>query len=436
MAHITLPEMPKGKEFEEEVSALFQSAGFFIERNIKEKDVEEVLELDLIATNYWLSPPDIKLIEVKSGDWGFPDIFKVKGWMEYLNISNGLFIVKEEKPKFDFYQRKIAHLNIDLRKIRESQIEEGLQDIFVAKPNKIDIVNWRFSYWIERNLLALLKHKKKSQKDQERFRVMEDYYEKINSDLFFTEIISARLHELYSTFQRYPRISAKCGNEMLGNPFDAEYDLLPRDIYADTYYSCALNDIQISTFIEHKSRLAVLKNAVDYKLYREAGMKNKTEWILKIMGQEIDMGGNLPASFLTGLETVSRHPFFFLYPIFWQWFMFLFGGFILKDYEEQEYKMLSEKTNIPIDEIPNALSVYDILFPRDGGWFMDLLATSNVNVRLLRMFPVPFMGVGANYRRMLYTDTAKYEELKLTGAYTHKEIVKWNNLAVEVLSRE
>ena len=108
MASISLPDLPKKTEFEEYVSAFFQSGGYYIERNIIERDVEEVLELDIITTNYNSSPPEIKLIEVKSGGWGFPDIFKIRGWMDYLNISEGALIVNEGKRDIDFY-KKLRH---------------------------------------------------------------------------------------------------------------------------------------------------------------------------------------------------------------------------------------------------------------------------------------------------------------------------------------
>lgn len=69
--------MPKGKEFEEYTSACLQSGGFYIERNIIERDIEEVLELDIITTCYNYDVPELSIVEVKSGHWGFPDIFKI-----------------------------------------------------------------------------------------------------------------------------------------------------------------------------------------------------------------------------------------------------------------------------------------------------------------------------------------------------------------------
>jgi hypothetical protein len=119
------------------------------------------------------------------------------------------------------------------------------------------------------------------------------------------------------------------------------------------------------------------------------------------------------------------------YTIFWQWFLWVFGGFILKDYEDQEYEILSQKTGIEVSEIPNALNSLQILFPRKNGWFLDLAPHSNI--RLLKMFSVPFMGIGANYRKWIYTKNQDFEKLKLNGANTLKDLIKWNDLLIEVL---
>ena len=79
MAELT--DMPKGKELEEFVAAHFQCAGYYVEKNITEQHVHQVLELDVVATKYVDATPEKMLVEVKSGNWGFPDLFKVCGWM-------------------------------------------------------------------------------------------------------------------------------------------------------------------------------------------------------------------------------------------------------------------------------------------------------------------------------------------------------------------
>jgi hypothetical protein len=406
MASISLPKLPRGKAFEEFVSAFFQCDGYYIERNIIERKVEEVLELDIITTNYDVSPPDISLLEAKSGEWGFPDLFKVRGWMDYLGIAKGIFIASKERRSIEFYAQIAQALNIHLIVIPDlSQYPTALAE-FLRNDNidRSDIVTWRYSYWIERSLMRQLNRRKKTLQDKKCFKALESYYFQVNSGIFFTENIIRRLTQLYSTFQKFPRISAKCANELIGNPFDEEYDAVPEPIFNDTYYKCSYNDIQISTFIEHRARLAILKSAIDFKLYKEADVKARVEATSKVGGVKFDLLHLVPTGFRQGLETISGHRHCHRYPVFWQWFMWVFGSFILKDYEEEEYAILSERTGIPIEEIPDALKSYQILFPREDGWFVDLSPNSRIT--------------------------------KLGGIHTLHDLMRWNNLAVTVLEKE
>ena len=93
-----LPKTPTGKELEDFVAALFQTSEFFVEKNIQE---EKVLELDAVVTVYDGGKPEPFLVEVKSGDWGYRDIFKVLGWMTYLGLPRGVFVVRDpDLPAF------------------------------------------------------------------------------------------------------------------------------------------------------------------------------------------------------------------------------------------------------------------------------------------------------------------------------------------------
>jgi hypothetical protein len=432
MPPVTLPDFPKGKEFEEFVSAHFQSGGLYIERNIIERNAEEVLELDIITTDYDKNPPEIKLHEIKSGYWGFPDIFKLNGWINYLKIRNALLVVNSQKDNIAFINEKANSLSIDIVIIEN--LEETASILYDYYPggeiNPLDVAIWRFSYWVERNLLRYLKNQKKSQREKRSYPILDQYYHEVNSSIFFTENIIERVGKLYNEFREHPHISAQCANESIGGSYDDECRIIPAKVFSETYYACTLTDIQISTFIEHRARLALLKSAVDYKLYEIAGIKEKTESYINILGFKISKLDFLPVSFVRGLEQISKHKYFHRYPVFWQWFLWFFGGFILLDYEEQEYNFLSQKTGIPVDEIPNAFSAYDLLFPIDIGWFLELPRS---NIRSIRLFSVPFMGVGANLRRFLYTEKASYMDLKLTREHTFDNLIKWNNLTAKLL---
>lgn len=434
MPSVRLPALPKGKELEEYISAFFQSAPYYIERNIIERDIEEVLELDIIVTDYQLSPPDIKLVEVKSGSCGFPDIFKLRGWLDYLNLSHAILITTKQFNNLAFFEKKAKALDIDFLAIPSLKAVAAALSDFITAENipPVDISTWRFSYWVERNLLKRLNKKKKAHPTQKRYKALEHYYFEVNSEIFFTQYIIEKIDKLYSAFQQYPRISAKCGHEIVGSSFDLEYEALPTQVFEDTYYKCKYNDIQISTFVEHRARLAILKNAIDYKLCEKAGLKGGTGSRSKIVGQERSLMDLLPYSFQQGLESISEHQYYHRYPIFWQWFMWLFGGMILKDYKEKEYEILSLKTGIPAGEIPNAFQAYQVLFPLEGGWFVDL--SPNSSIEIMKMFPVPFMGIGADYRVSIYTASRKYEDLSLTGEHTLRDLIKWHNLTVDVLA--
>lgn len=75
-----LADIPKSaNELEGYVSALFHASGYFVEKNITERDFTEILKLDAVATSYEADPPSSTIAEAKSGGWGFSDIFKVVG---------------------------------------------------------------------------------------------------------------------------------------------------------------------------------------------------------------------------------------------------------------------------------------------------------------------------------------------------------------------
>lgn len=154
-----LPELPKGREFEEYISAFFQCGGCYVERNIIEREERnEILELDLVATNYDEKQTKTLVAEVKSGDWGFSDIFKVKGWLDYLGFIDGLLITNRPKENIRFYEEKANSIGIRLVQIHDlSKTPEIFKEIVSNdKLIKEDFITWRFSYWVERNLLREL----------------------------------------------------------------------------------------------------------------------------------------------------------------------------------------------------------------------------------------------------------------------------------------
>jgi hypothetical protein len=433
---VELPSLPKGKEFEEFISAYFQSAGFYTDRNIIDRETEEILELDITITNYSILPKP-RIVEVKSGDWGFSDIFKVKGWMVYSNISKGIFIVQKGRANFEFFRKKANDIKIKLISIPDLEKTEHYLKGVIKKKNidKRDIEIWRYSYWLERECLKYLKTRKKSTKSVRRYSAMELYYFNISSGIFFTPNLIDRLEKLYANHFENERLSAKVANEISGELFDKPHTEIPNKLFKETFYECKFNSIQITSLFEYLSRLTILKNSVDYLMFREVGDKRAHIGEIKLLGISITKLNNLPLSVRSGIDQIQTHKYYKFYPVFWQWFIFVFGGFIINEIKEREFELLSIKTGIPTDEIPNALIALDILFPTNGGWFHT---NSKSEITELKMFPSQFKGIGAYYRRIMYTtkpdDTVgEYEDIGIKNKYANWDIIKWNNLLVDIL---
>jgi hypothetical protein len=247
---VDLPKFPDGKEFEEYVSAYLQCGPVYIERNIVEREEQEVLELDIIGTDYSKAPPHVRLFEIKSGSWGFADIFKIYGWLNYLGITDGAFVLKQSKNSVEYYRKKVKQLGIELLVLADLVDTASVLAPLIGKhtPDGDDIVCWRFSYWIERNLLRLLNQKKRSTTSMECYRTMEDYIYVVNSGSFFTESAVERAEELYRVFKDSPLLSAKCAREIKGGAFSEDTKNIPSDLFDDTFYKCKYTDFRTALY--------------------------------------------------------------------------------------------------------------------------------------------------------------------------------------------
>jgi hypothetical protein len=182
--------------------------------------------------------------------------------------------------------------------------------------------------------------------------------------------------------------------------------------------------LQACFYIEHRARLAILKTAIDYECLMESGI------VPKPSPTTFDA---LPPSFDAGIYQLKKDPFFKRYALFWQVFLWGFGGFYLKDRQEVEFKWLAEQTGIPQGEIPSALKAFDILFPLSptNSWLTEIGPSHCV---IVKMMPAPFQGLGANQRKWRY-GFKEFSEFGYSD-YTHRDLMKWNNSLVSVLQPE
>jgi len=209
---VYLPDAPKGLDVEDFIAAALQASGHFVEKNIEDQDV---LELDIVATSYLSAQPSQKLYEVKSGGWGFKDIFRTVGQMQYLGIREGMFVTSAVGDQStEFYNEKCRDLDISIHVL----------DGFEAPPNLTGVSvggeahsMWRWSFWLERILVRRLTLICKTDPKLICPRIVRDYYRLINNEIFFVPQTSGAVGRLYDAYKDHPSLTLDAAAEIEGN---------------------------------------------------------------------------------------------------------------------------------------------------------------------------------------------------------------------------
>jgi hypothetical protein len=433
MGTVKLSDEPKSPhELEDYVAALFQSARYFVEKNIIERDFTEILELDTVATTYEESVPYWVLAEAKSGDWGFPDIFKVIGWMRYLEAKRGaLFVSKEISGKDPAsVQKKVAPLGVSFVHLGDfSDATDRFRAAgFPEISDPLRMVIWRYAYWIERRLIDKLRAIAKTDPSRRGPSVALEYHSLVNNGIFFVKDVRERLSDLYDAYKAHPRLSLGLAVEMGGGEFDPEAEDPKNVLIREAILYGRHDQLQGCFYVEHRARLAILKAAIDYVCLNEAGL------LPTPLGGKIDfkelMFSILPHTFHEGLKELKGYPSFKRYALFWQVFLWGFGGFFLEDRKDMEFEWLAEHTGVPAEEIPIALKAFDLLFPIAEGWITQAGPSKCMIVKIV---PAAFRGLGAFHRLRRY-ELKDYRDFGYTD-YTKKDLVEWNNATYALLTK-
>ena len=434
MARIALPRIPaSGRDLEDYVAGLFQAAGYFVEKNIRQRDVADVLELDAVATSYDGPQPTSVLAEAKGGRWGFTDIFKVAGWMAYLGIARGGVFVKEHAAAI---ARDAGLLHRTTTPLRVSLVDFGdfsdplarFGEGFPARaggtrPRTAELIDpvllevWRFSYRVEHTLVERIRQERRSGPDRKGPLAVLVHHDLINDHVFFIKDAAERLRRLYDAYRQNPKLAAAVAREQGGGSFDEVRPSYDNPVLAEALYEGKHPGVQAAFYIEHRARLAILKAAIDLHCQpREAGDRA--------------LLSALPATFREGLRRLEERPSFRRYALLWQIFLWGFGGFYLEDREAEEFGWLSRQTGIPRAEIGAGLRAFDDLFPLPGGsWIVPLKGTP---IRLVRMMPFAFRGVGA-IQRLRRREARNYDGFGLGGA-GRRHLISWHNALVQLLA--
>lgn len=440
--HLTLPSIPKDEFYEDYVAAVLSIGGLFLERRLILNQPINILELDVVTTRLEQNGVEKTLSEIKSAGWGLTDVFKVKGWLDYLQYNKASFVsLDSPNGRNPLYQQVAGALGIDLVDVQKQAAdkldESPLRQVYgIPQIDKnvyeCALPTLRYAYCLERLMSEkYLKPLAKDPKGLRAYKELQQYIYQIHDYTFFENDTHKRLMAVFQAFVDYRNITARLDTEKrTGKYEDYEHADLSEGAFAELFYEIPAKQtpLHIALYAELYNRLIMMKLAV------EEAIKDKTlTGLLKTIHRL-----SLPNNIKTGMDEMVKQPHFFLYPSLWQSFVFVMGGFLLKDKLDDEYHILSELSGVPKDEVAEGLKAFDLLFPLNGGsWFFD---KPNTSIKILQFMPLPFSGLGANFRRQYYrTDDAHHEysdlENKLTGKYTVNDLIKFNNLAVEYLSK-
>lgn len=430
MAGVTLSDIPTtATELEHYVAALFQAAGYYVEKNLIDRAPSDVLELDVVATDYFDQAPRSRLIEAKGGGWGWTDLFKMLGWMKYLDMSEGTLFVKTSSDKpLNVMKKKMGDHNLGV--VCLDSFEAPFRDFTGAgfgSPRPELVPLFRFSYDVERRLSQIVIDAAKAGV-LDAAKAALHYQRLVNDGTFFAGSTFERLVMLYEAYKEHPKLTLAAAAEMGGEPFDPQTVATKNSMLRAALLRGHSPFLQACMFNEHRARLALLKGAVDLTCERPEGLTPGT-----VVDGEFDwdlfLFQTLPATFREGQAWLAQQPNFHLYAVFWQQLLWGWGGFFLEHRAEEEFAWMAEYSGIPVEEIPTALEAFDRVFPIPDGWFRTPGPT---DIRVVAMVPWQFQGIGAHHRRCHY-DIENLDDLGGRG-YTASDLGRRISETVKILS--
>ena len=273
---------------------------------------------------------------------------------------------------------------------------------------------WQYSFWAQRRLLQSLNEAIRNNICIESAKAAKEYYQLINGAMFFIPDARDQISELLSAHFDHKALAASAayeietGNIEFGSP--PQTNTFKNALFRGKYFP-----IQACLYLGHRARLYVLKSIVGFWLARERGEIKKTG--IKFDDFLVDLtDGQLTQAMASGINELSSAKSFRLFPVFWQVFLWSWGGFLLENRLDEEYVILSQETGVPIDEISLALSAFDKLFPVNGGWFRT---PTNNSRKVLTLMPAAMRGIGS-FRRKLYKNVEHYKELGYSNEITNR----------------
>lgn len=423
---ISLPKKPKGDDYEDLVGAYLIALGYFIETNLHLREgTVEILELDIIATPTMNPLTDALLLDAKSGKSGFADIFKMYGWMKYLDIGKGC-VVRTEPPASDKRDamevvKKATNVHVATLDLASGVFDAACLDASaLPMPDEIrsPILSaaWYGRIGQRKCLRAFIDFTKSLGDGVPEVKSATDY-RWIIEQAFLAPAPITRATKLYGAYTKSPQVTGKLVALLAGG--DAAKDKAEWEKARDTPERLYL---QYSMMMENAARLGIVKNALLHVLDRESKPAAVSD--PKVIDWSAFSEWMTPESFRTGLEALNGHPHRAKIPHLFQVFIESFGGFY-RIGDDFDLVHLSAASGIPKDDVVGCLDLFNSFFPIPNGWFV----TAKGELCMMKMIPAVFRGTGAFLRSNLHKD-GDYTKLYPNMGWL---VRNWHNALYRVL---
>lgn len=441
---IQLPQDPKAETYEDLIAACLTGLGFFIEANLHLRDQStEVLELDVVATPVTNPLNETLLLDAKSGKSGIADMFKMFGWRSFLHIPKAC-VVRSQPPdrhRVKAMKKLAKETAVHVATVNLDDFDlDCFPSVSIDMPQKIlDAIIPAAWYGRMAKRLCLREFITLTKRNDITSASVAKEYRWAIEQSFFVRLPIDRAKAVYDAYMNTPGITGRIVDE-IAEAEDASADGI-WDQIRDSKNHPAL---QFSLMMEHTARLRIVKNAMIHLLQRQAdqslrrkkapkkhtkkktklpAFKRLTKEDLKWLVHEWGM----PDSFRNGLKKLRTHRHRERIPFLWQLFIEVFGGFYcLRD--DCDLQVLSDATEIPVDDVVECLELYETFFPVTNGWFFE----TKGELRIMKMVPAVYHGTGVFVRDFLF---GKEEYDKHIPSMTFLR-AKWNNALYGILESE
>ena len=412
---ISTPKNPTGDDYEDFMAAYFMALGYFTEGRVRlNESGTEVLELDLVCSPSDLTDGTRLLVDAKSGGWGFSDLFKIYGWRTFLGIPAGHIIYAKKQDDQKLVPIQSVGETVNVLPFQLNPDEPNFSLIRSANSLSSDLMesvassNWYFQI-AHRLMFQTFRHSCKSNKDIKVFEAAYDYQFQ-TEESFFSKTGRARVEKLYEAFTKNARIAGSIVKHLASTKKTDE-----KDIWKAASNSAEHSSLQYVMHLEHRARIAVIKNALDFSREISASETKTKSWLST---------SSLPATFSSALRKLREYEFASRVPYLLQIFIDLFGGFILEEIKSKEHELLAKIAGIPAKEVPTCLQFYDEFFPMEKGWYF-----SGKKILQLKMVPSYVRGSGCFFRHSHYA-IKSYFEISKEGDWL---LGAWHNTLYGVL---